>query len=266
MLVDSHCHLDMLDLSSFAGGLDGVLAAAREHDVGHMLCVSVNLEDFPAMLSLVEERDEVSVSVGVHPNERDGHDPSVRELIELASHRKIVAIGETGLDYYRSEGDLSWQRERFRRHISAARQSNKPVIVHSRDAREDTLDILEEERAGEVGGVMHCFTGDWDMAQRAMTLNFHISFSGIVTFNSARELQEIARELPLERLLVETDCPYLAPVPHRGKPNQPAWTRHVAEFIAQMRGIPYEMLAEATTRNFNALFRPFAPDLMSGGK
>lgn len=220
-----------------------------------MLCVSVNLEDYPAMLSLVEQRDVVSVSVGVHPNEREGHDPSVQELVELAAHPKVVAIGETGLDYFRSTGDPVWQRERFRRHIRAARRSHLPVIVHSRDAREDTLNILDEERAGEAGGVMHCFTGDWDMAQCAMTLNFHISFSGIVTFNSARELQEVARRMPLERMLVETDCPYLAPVPHRGKPNQPAWTRHVAEFIAELRGISYATVAEATTRNFRSLFR-----------
>jgi TatD DNase family protein len=255
VLIDSHCHLDMLDLASFPGGLDGVLAAARQNDVGHMLCVSVNLEDYPAMLSLVEQRDVVSVSVGVHPNAREGHDPSVQELVELAAHPRVVAIGETGLDYFRSTGDLVWQRERFRRHIRAARQCQLPVIVHSRDAREDTLNILDEEQAGETGGVLHCFTGDWDMAQRAMSLNFHMSFSGIVTFNSARELQEVARRMPLDRMLVETDCPYLAPVPHRGKPNQPAWTRHVAEFIAELRGISYATVAEATTRNFRNLFR-----------
>jgi len=255
MLVDSHCHLDRLDLSSFAGSMDAVLAAAAHQDIGHFLCVSINLEDYPAMLKIAETHEQVSASVGVHPNEQGGHDPGIDELAELAQHPGIIAIGETGLDYFRSEGNLDWQRDRFRRHIAAARQSRKPLIIHSRDAREDTLAMLEEEQAGEVGGVMHCFTGDWDMAQRAMDLNFYISFSGIVTFRSAHELQEVALKIPAERMLVETDCPYLAPVPHRGKPNQPAFVRHVAEFIAELRGDSYEHIAEATTRNFESLFR-----------
>jgi TatD DNase family protein len=181
MLVDSHCHLDRLDLSSFAGSMDAVLAAAADQDIGHFLCVSINLEDFPAMLKIAETHEQVSASVGVHPNEQGGHDPGIDELAELAQHPGIIAIGETGLDYFRSEGNLDWQRDRFRRHIAAARQSGKPLIIHSRDAREDTLTMLEEERASEVGGVMHCFTGDWEMAQRAMEMNFYISFSGIVT-------------------------------------------------------------------------------------
>jgi len=255
MLIDSHCHLDMLDLPSFDGGLDGVIAAAQETGVGHMLCVSVNLEDYPAMLALVEDHDEVSVSVGVHPNTRDGRDPEPVDLVKLAAHPRVVAIGETGLDYFRSEGDLDWQRQRFRNHIEAAKQCGKPIIVHTRDAREDTLQIMREENAGAAGGVMHCFSEDWDMAQRAMELGFYISFSGIVTFKSARELQEVAAKIPLDRMLVETDCPYLAPVPHRGKPNQPAWTRHTAEFIAELRGESFDAIAEATTNNFNTLFR-----------
>jgi len=255
VLVDSHCHLDMLDLTSFDGGLDGVIAAARAADVRHMLCVSVNLEDYPGMLALVKGREEVSVSVGVHPNTRAGHDPEPGELAGLAGDPQVVAIGETGLDYFRSTGDLDWQRRRFRNHIRAARQCSKPLIVHSRDAREDTLRILQEEAAGEAGGVMHCFAEDWDTARRAMDLGFHISFSGIVTFRSARELQEVAVKVPLDRMLVETDCPYLAPVPHRGKPNQPAWTRHTAEFIAALRGDSYASIAAATTDNFNTLFR-----------
>lgn len=191
MLVDSHCHLDRLDLSHFAGGMDAVLAVAAEQDVGHFLCVSINLEDYPAMLKLAETHQQVSASVGLHPNEQGGHDPDIDELVDRAQHPGIIAIGETGLDYFRSEGDLDWQRERFRRHITAAKLSGKPLIIHSRDAKDDTLRILEEEQASEVGGVMHCFTGDWDMAQRAMELNFYISFSGIVTYKSARELQEI---------------------------------------------------------------------------
>ena len=254
MLVDSHCHLDMLDLDTFEGGLDGVRAAAHAADVGHMLCVSVNLEDYPAMLALVQDCDDVTVSVGVHPNARDGHEPSAAELVELAAHPKVVAIGETGLDYFRSEGDLDWQRDRFRNHIAAARQCGKPLIIHTREAREDTLKIMAEEHAVETGGVMHCFAENWDMARRAMDMGFYISFSGIVTFKSATELQEVARQVPANRMLVETDCPYLAPVPHRGKPNQPAWTRHTAEFIAELRGESYEDIAAATTANFNTLF------------
>ena len=259
MLVDSHCHLDRLDLSQVDGKLTGLLTAAAELDVAHFLCVSINLEDYPAMLAIAEQHDRVSASVGLHPNEQDGHDPGIDELVDYAKHPKVIAIGETGLDYFRSEGDLEWQRDRFRRHIAAAKQTGKPLIIHSRDAKEDTLKILEEESAGEVGGVMHCFTGDWDMAQRAMDLNFYISFSGIVTFKNARELQEIATRMPAERYLVETDSPYLAPVPHRGKPNQPAFVRHVAEFIAELRGESYEQVAAVTTENFRTLFKVSVP-------
>jgi TatD DNase family protein len=258
MLVDSHCHLDRLDLEPFGGRMEGVLDTAREQGVGHFLCVSINLEDYPGMLALAEPLEQVSVSVGLHPNEQGGHDPDTDELVELATHPKVVAIGETGLDYFRSEGDLDWQRDRFRRHIAAAKVSGKPLIIHSRDAKEDTLEILEAEGASEVGGVMHCFTGDWDMAQRAMDLNFHISFSGIVTFKSAQILQEVATKVPADRMLVETDCPYLAPVPHRGKPNQPAYVRHVAEYVAGLRGETYEQVAANTTENFKNLFRDAA--------
>ena len=256
MLVDSHCHLDMLDLEPFGGTIDGVLQAAAANDVGHFLCVSINMEDYPNMLGIVESQANVSASVGLHPNERGGHEPGIDELVELAQHPKVVAIGETGLDYFRSEGELDWQRERFRVHIRAAKACGKPIIVHSRDAPEDTIAILDEEGAQEVGGVMHCFTGDWAMAEQAMALNFHISFSGIVTFKSAIGLQAVAREMPAERMLVETDCPYLAPVPHRGKPNQPAYVRHTAEFIAELRGMSYEQLAAITTENYLNLFNP----------
>jgi len=258
MLVDSHCHLDRLDLAPFGGSIDAVLKAARAQDVGHFLCVSINLEDYPAILEIAESHAQVSASVGLHPNEQGGHDPDVDELVHLAQHPRVIAIGETGLDYFRSEGDLEWQRDRFRRHIAAAKQSGKPLIIHSRDAAEDTLRILYEESAADVGGVMHCFTGDWEMAKRAMELNFDISFSGIVTFRSARELQEVAVKMPRERMLVETDSPYLAPVPHRGKPNHPALVRHVAEYIAVLRGETYAQVAEVTTQNFIRLFRPMA--------
>ncbi|MEO5574051.1 MAG: TatD family hydrolase [Gammaproteobacteria bacterium] len=254
LLVDSHCHLDRLDLTHFTGGLEEVMAQALEHGVGHMLCVSIDLETFPAVLQLAQRFDNVFASVGVHPNERDGENPSVERLLELAQHARIIAIGETGLDYFRSDGDLDWQRERFRTHIRASKISGKPLIVHSRDAKQDTLRILREEGAEHVGGVMHCFTEDLETAQQAMDLNFYISLSGIVTFSSAKELKKVAMQLPLDRLLVETDSPYLAPVPFRGKANQPAYVRHVAQYIAELRGVPFELIAQSTTQNFFDLF------------
>ena len=254
MLVDSHCHLDRIDLTPYAGDFAALLAATRAAGVGHSLCVSIDLAAYPAMLALVEPHAEVSVSVGVHPNERDTVEPDPDTLVDLARHPKNVAIGETGLDYYHGKGDLEWQRERFRRHVAAARLAHKPLIIHSRDARADTLAILREERASEVGGVMHCFTEDWDTAARAMDLGFHISFSGILTFKSADELREVARRVPDDRLLVETDSPYLAPVPHRGKPNEPRHVVHVAALLAQLRGTDVETIAAVTTANFARLF------------
>lgn len=255
MLVDSHCHLDRLDLPSFSGGIDEVMSNAGAQGIGHMLCVCIDLETFPAVLAIAQRFANVFASVGVHPNERDGEDPTVEKLITLARDPRVIAIGETGLDYFRSEGDLDWQRERMRRHIQAAKITGKPLIIHSREAKEDTLRILSEEGAAEVGGVMHCFTEDWETAQRAMELNFYISFSGIVTFESAKELKKVAAQLPLERLLVETDSPYLAPVPFRGKANQPAYVRYVAEYIAKLRGTSTEAIAEASTQNFFRLFK-----------
>ena len=257
-LVDSHCHLDRLDLSPWNGELDGALQSAAEQGVGHFLCVSIDLEHYPNLLAMAKSRPQVSVSVGVHPNEQEGQDPSAAELIALAAEPEVVAIGETGLDYFRcqegAEGELEWQRERFRAHIAAAKATGKPLIIHMRDATEDTLRILKEENAAEIGGVMHCFVEDWEVARRALDLNFDISFSGIVTFNSAKALKEVAVKLPAERMLVETDSPYLAPVPHRGKPNYPAYVRHVAECIAGLRGTSWEAIAETTTENF---FRRF---------
>lgn len=256
-LVDSHCHLDLLDFEALGTDLNGVMARARDHGVGYMLCVGIKLETLPDVLAIAGANANVYASVGVHPNEHGDREPDVDTLVRLSGESdKVIAVGETGLDYYRSEGDLAWQRERFRRHIAAAREVGKPLIIHSRAAREDTLCILREEGAHQVGGVMHCFTEDWSMARQAMDLNFYISFSGIVTFNSAKTLKDVAARMPLERMLVETDSPYLAPVPFRGKTNQPAYVRHVAQHIADLRGISVEEVAEATTSNFAELFKP----------
>jgi len=260
MLVDSHCHLDMLCPQQQS--IEDVLEQAAQQDIEHMLCVSVSLERFQPMLDLIAPYAQVSASVGVHPDGTDVQEPDVATLVELAQNERVVAIGETGLDYFRIEGDVEWQRERFRRHIRAAREACKPLIVHTRAAREDTLAILREERASEAGGVLHCFTEDWDMARAAMDMNFHISFSGIVTFKNALELKEVARKVPADRILVETDAPYLAPVPKRGKTNQPAFVRYTAEYLAELRGETLEQLAAGTTENFYRLFsgirRPIA--------
>jgi len=257
-LVDSHCHLDRLDLSRDEGQLSSALLRARDHGVQHMLCVSIDLEAWPAMCKAVEQFDQVSVSVGVHPNEDEGEEPSVATLTELAQHPRVVAIGETGLDYFRSEGDLDWQRDRFRVHIEAAKQTDLPLIIHTRDARDDTLAIMQSENAQQAGGVMHCFAEDWDTAKRAMDMGFYISFSGIVTFKNAKTLKEVAQRVPLDRMLIETDSPYLAPVPYRGKPNEPSYVRHVAEHIAELRDMTIEDVAKVTTENFYQLFRKAA--------
>ena len=253
MLVDSHCHIDFED---YAGRIPQILEGMARNQVTHALCVCVNLADFPRVLALAEGHTQLFASVGVHPDQAEDAGPAVSDLVERAQHPKIVAIGETGLDYYRQEGDLEWQRTRFRTHIRAARECGKPLIIHTRDAGEDTLRILREERAFEAGGVMHCFTETLEFAQAAMDLNFYISFSGIVTFKNALAIKEVVKAVPMERLLVETDSPYLAPVPHRGKTNEPAWVRHVAEEIARLREVPLEQVAEATTSNFFSLFKP----------
>lgn len=250
-LVDSHCHINFEPLDQ---EVEQVIQRARDNDVNRMLCVSVNLEDYPQVLDLAERFENVYASVGVHPNEQGGQDPSVDELVELASNSHVVAIGETGLDYFRTEKKTEWQISRFRRHIEAAKIIKKPLIIHTRDSADDTLDVMEEEGADVAGGVMHCFVEGWETAKRSMELGFYISFSGIVTFKNAKELHEVAKQVPLDRMLVETDSPYLAPVPYRGKTNEPGYTRHVAEFIAQLRGITLEELAAATTANFNRLF------------
>lgn len=252
MFIDSHCHLNFPDL---AQDLDGVMAAMQANQVTEALCVSVTLEDFPQVLGVAERYAHVVASAGVHPDYENLREPTVEKLTELALHPKVVAIGETGLDYFRLSGDLEWQRERFRTHIRAARACGKPLIVHTRAAAEDTLRVLREEGAAAAGGVMHCFTESWEVAQAAMDLNFYISFSGIVTFKNATALKDVAVRVPLERMLIETDSPYLAPVPYRGKINQPAYVKHVAEEIARLRGVPVEAIGEATTHNFKTLFR-----------
>jgi TatD DNase family protein len=257
MLVDSHCHLDFPELRA---DLPGILSRMRDNGVTHALTISTTLETFPAVRDVARSQPNVWCSAGVHPDERrDGREVTLDELVRMADDPKVVAIGETGLDYFRVEGDTEWQRERFRTHVRAARRCAKPLVIHTRSSAEDTIRLMKEEGAGEVGGVMHCFTEGWDVAQAAMEQGFLISFSGIVTFKNAKDLKEVARRVPLERMLVETDSPYLAPVPHRGKPNQPAFVKHVAEEIAALRGIAFDEVARATTENFFRLFRHARP-------
>jgi len=252
MLVDSHCHLDFPEFEGRIGQIREDMAASG---VTHALCVSVSLSGWPNVIRLAETHHNFYASVGVHPDHDSSDRVSVADLVERTANPRVVAIGETGLDYYRQVGDTEWQRERFRAHIRAARASNLPLIIHTREAAEDTLAIMREEGADQVGGVMHCFTETWETAEAAIAMNFYISFSGIVTFRNAAALKEVARRVPLDRLLVETDAPYLAPVPFRGKTNHPAWVRHVAEEIARLHGTGLDAVAAATTGNFFRLFR-----------
>lgn len=256
MYIDSHCHINFPEL---AARLPEIFGKMADNQVSHALCVSVDLPDFPQVLDLAEKYPHIYASVGVHPDYEETPEPSVDELVRLSNHPKIVAIGETGLDYYRLQGDLEWQRERFRTHIRASRATGKPLIIHTRSASEDTIRIMREEgagtNAGGAAGVMHCFTESLEVAQAAMEMGFYISFSGIVTFKSAKELQAVARAVPLERMLIETDSPYLAPVPYRGKMNEPGLVRHVAEFLAELKEIPLERVAQQTTDNFFDLFK-----------
>ncbi len=251
MFVDSHCHINFPDLADRLPALFDRMAA---NQVSHALCISVELEKFPEVRALAEAHPNVFASVGVHPDHEDCTEPSVDELVALADHHKVVAIGETGLDYFRLTGDLEWQRERFRTHIRAARASGEPLVIHTRAAADDTLAIMREEGAGEAGGVMHCFTESLAVAEAAIELGFYISFSGIVTFKNAASLREVAAAIPLERILIETDSPYLAPVPHRGQTNEPGFVKHVAEEVARVRGTTPEIIGAATTENFFRLF------------
>ena len=252
MLVDSHCHLDFPDL---AGRLPDVLSRMQTNGVGMALCIGVNLEDFPGVIAVAEQDSRLFATVGVHPEYTDVAEPSEDQLIELARHPKVVAIGETGLDYYWQKDKPEWQRERFRTHIRAAKRCNKPLVVHTRESAGDTLRLLREEGADTVGGVMHCFTENWEIAREALDLGFYLSFSGIVTFKNATVVKEVARKCPLDRMLVETDSPYLAPVPYRGKPNEPAYVSYVAEEIAKLRDLALPSVVEATTDNFFTLFK-----------
>lgn len=251
MFIDSHCHLNFPDL---AKDMDSILANMRANEVSHALCVSVDLATFPQVLQLAEDHENLYASVGVHPDYELETEPTQAELVDLSRHPKVVAIGETGLDYYRLTGDLDWQRDRFRTHIRTASECGKPLIIHTRSAVQDTLRIMDEENAGSAGGVMHCFTENLEVAQAAIELGFHISFSGILTFKNATLIKEVARSIPLEKILIETDSPYLAPSPYRGKTNQPAYVKYVAEEIARLRGITLDEVGEATSYNFRRLF------------
>lgn len=254
MLIDSHCHLDRIDLKPYENDFAVFMAEANKNQIEHLLTIAIDFESYPDMLALVADYPQISVTVGVHPNVEDGKEPTVGELVDWGGSKKVIGIGETGLDYYRNNGDLDWQQKRFRNHIEAAKILNKPLIIHTRDAKLDTLRILREENAQEIGGIIHCFTEDWEFAKAALDLGFFISFSGIVTFNNAKTIKEVAQKVPFDRFLIETDSPYLAPVPHRGKPNYPIYVRHVAECIAELRGTSLHAIADQSAKNFHSLF------------
>jgi TatD DNase family protein len=252
MFIDSHCHLNFPEL---ADNLDDVLSKMKLNSVTQALCVSVDLDKLPQILQLAEQHDNLYASVGVHPDYELAVEPTQAELVRLAQHSKVVAIGETGLDYYRLQGDLEWQRNRFCTHIRAARESGKPLIIHTRSSAADTLRIMQEEDAGQIGGVMHCFTESLEVAYAAIEMGFYISFSGIVTFKNATEIKHVASTIPLENILIETDSPFLAPTPFRGKLNQPAYVKHVAEELAKLRNVSVEEIGLATSENFRRLFK-----------
>lgn len=253
-LVDSHCHLDRLDLDPYDGDFTAMMAAARAAGVSHILCIGVDLESFPDVLAIAEQWPNVHATVGVHPLYKESREPDVAELVSLAAHPRVVAIGETGLDYFYAKGETEWQRRRFIAHIHAARETGLPLVIHTRDAREDTIALLREHGGGEVRGVLHCFTESLEMALQGIELGFYVSFSGIVTFRNAGNLREMAAQLPLERILIETDAPWLAPVPYRGKGNEPRYVSEVARCIAAERQMPVEDLINATRENYFRLF------------
>jgi TatD DNase family protein len=258
MFVDSHCHLDRLDLSARNNELTSVIDAAAARDVSRMLCVAIDMEQLPSMLETVKQFDNVYASVGVHPLHVAEGIPELSFLMEHAADPKVVALGETGLDYFYSKDTVELQKESFIRHLQASTDSRLPVIVHTRDAREDTLSILREHADPDVGGVLHCFTESWEMARQAIDLNYMISFSGIITFRNAEELRQVVRQVPLDNILIETDAPYLTPVPFRGKPNEPQYVVEVAQCVADIKGLRIEEVAEITSNNFDRLFNKAA--------
>lgn len=255
MLVDSHCHLDRLKLETCGGSVDAAVQAALECGVDHLLCVCISEDNKQAVLDIAERHPHISASVGVHPSDADGPVVSVETLKQWSDHPKVVALGETGLDYHYTAKTRDQQMASFQNHLVAAKDLDLPLIVHTRKAQEDTLTSIRDYGSLEAAGVLHCFTESWEMAKAALDLNYYISLSGIVTFRNAEDLRDVAQKVPLERLLVETDSPYLAPVPYRGKSNQPKYVREVAQFIAELRGISFEQLAEQTTENFFTLFK-----------
>lgn len=254
MFIDSHCHLDRIDLSPYANDFNAFVEDARNQQILHMLCIAIDLESYPEMRALVEPYPGISLSVGVHPNVTEGREPAIDELMHLANDDKVIAIGETGLDYFHGKGDLDWQHRRFINHIEVAKSLKKPLIIHTREAGHDSLDVLRAQGAEQVGGIIHCFTEDWAYAEKALELGFYISFSGIVTFKNAQAIKDVARRVPADRFLIETDSPYLAPSPHRGKPNYPTYVRHVAEHIAELRDSSVEEIATLSRNNFYRLF------------
>jgi len=251
MFIDSHCHINFPELRD---NIKTILENMNDNKITNALCVSVTLDDFPGVLELADRYDNIFASVGVHPDYEDINEPSVDQLLALAQHTNVVAIGETGLDYFRLKGDLSWQRERFKTHIRSAIKSGLPLIIHTRSAQEDTIRIMKDEEASKAGGVMHCFTESYDMAKKAIDQNFYISFSGIITFKNAQDLRDTVKKVPMDRILIETDSPYLAPVPNRGKTNEPSNVLFVAEKIAEIKNLPVEEVAAITTENFKKLF------------
>jgi len=255
MYFDSHCHLDRIDLAGFNNSFSDLLIDIQAEQVTQMICISVNLESFDAMYDLITPYEYIHCSAGVHPDYKDATAPTVDGLCTLSEKEKVVAIGETGLDYIGSSSNMEWQRNRFITHIEAARECQLPLIIHTRNAKQDTLDLLRQHKAHEVGGVLHCFTEDWEMAEQAIDLGFYISISGIVTFKQAVAVQQMARQIPEDRLLIETDSPWLSPVPHRGKVNHPGRVRHVAEKLAELRGTSLPILAKSTFENANRLFK-----------
>ena len=254
LFIDSHCHLDLLDLSPYQNDFSTFIRAEKHHKIDKMLCISLDLATYPAMYALVKDYPEIYLSLGVHPNVKPETPLTEAQLLAFADDKKVIAIGETGLDYFRTNGDLGWQQQQLKTHISVAKHLKKPLIIHTREAKHDALDILAQEGADEVGGVIHCFTEDWEFAQKALALNFYISFSGIVTFKNAQAIQEAAAKIPDDKFLIETDSPYLAPVPFRGKANYPHHVAHVAEKLASLRGVDVQTIATQSSANFKTLF------------